>query len=77
LGDRPTREGVSEGLDALVAARGHLIEPVPPVLRLHLLSIAARQSGDEGDIQRAIDACLTRGWPRCDRESVLAMGVSE
>lgn len=73
----PTRDDVSKGLDALAAARGQLSEPIPSVLRLRLLTIAARTSGDEGDIQRAIEACRARSWPRCDRESVLAMGATE
>jgi hypothetical protein len=35
-------------------------------------SNAAHDLGDEADIQRAIESCRARSWPRCDHESVLA-----
>ena len=75
LPDHSTREAEAVAQVALAVARGDIGEPISSVLHLRLLAIVARTTGDATDVQRAVDACRARAWPRCDRDEIFAMGV--
>jgi hypothetical protein len=71
----PTPPGIAEVRSRLTEVASALGEPTASVLSLRILAVTAKLSGDDADVTRAMEACRARDWPKCDRESILAMAA--
>ena len=72
---KPTAQDMDQCSKLLAAGKASIGEPTASVLELRLFAARARAFGDSESLGHAQQSCLARHWPRCDPDSIRAMGA--